>query len=111
VGDLAGIPAGWFLMGDPEGQDHTYPNPKPSQHVDQGVGAEQIDAATKEVTDAGLCHAEVDGAAPFDLGRLKGALEPIASGRAETASSSRRSLPLTRWPTPPREVRPGAPPR
>jgi hypothetical protein len=50
------------------GQDNPDSNPKPSQHVDQGIRAEQVDPTAKEIADAGLPDAE-------DLRRL-GLLEP-----------------------------------
>jgi hypothetical protein len=52
------------LSGDlewPDGETDT--GSEASQHVDQRVGAEQVDAASEDIADPGLRHAE-------DLGRL-----------------------------------------
>src|SRR5688572_6884917 len=36
----------------------SHANAEPRQHVDQGVGAEKIDAATQKIADSRLCHAK-----------------------------------------------------
>ena len=39
----------------------TYMCPKPGQYIDERIRAEQVDAPTKEITDAGLSHTEYLG--------------------------------------------------
>ena len=101
------LATGRLVLACPSSQNRDaplYPLPshshaEPGQHLNQDVGAEQINAATQKIADSRLCYAQVPLLVPRALsGSQAAAKDPAASGSARSAHRLRAKAPLHRQP-------------